>query len=87
MSDSILIIGATGSVGFEVVKRLNELDQRTKVAVRNPERAKSTNLENVEFTYFDYLKPETFDASFAGIKKVLLVSPPSYLRPLIVQLV
>ena len=80
MSDSILIIGATGSVGYEVAKRLNELDQRTKVAVRNPEKAKSTNLDNVDFTYFDYLKPETFDVTFAGIKKVLLVSPPSYLK-------
>ena len=80
MSDSILIIGATGSVGYEVAKRLNELDQRTKIAVRDPERAKNTNLENVDFAYFDYLKPETFDATFSGIKKVLIVSPPSYLN-------
>lgn len=80
MLGKTLIIGATGSVGFEVAKRLNKLNKSVKIAVRNPERAKSTELEKVEFIHFEYMKPETFEKAFKGIKNLLLVSPPSYLK-------
>jgi uncharacterized protein YbjT (DUF2867 family) len=80
MKDRILIIGATGSVGFEVAKRLNKLKLPVKIAVRNPERARSINLKEAEFTQFDYSNPATFEQAFTNVDKVLLVSPPSYLR-------
>jgi uncharacterized protein YbjT (DUF2867 family) len=80
MSDNILVIGATGSIGLEVAKRLVDLNESVKVAVRDPERAKSINLSGVEFVAFDYHQPETFETVFLGIDKVLLVSPPSYLN-------
>lgn len=80
MSDSILIIGATGSVGYEVAKRLSGLDVSVKIAVRNPERAKNTGLENVDYIKFNYLEPTTFTDAFSGINKMVLVSPPSYLK-------
>ncbi len=80
MSDTILIIGATGSVGFEVATRLSKQNQSVKIAVRSPERAKSIKLSDAEFVHFEYLKPETFDNAFENVDKVLLVSPPSYLK-------
>lgn len=80
MTDQILIIGATGSVGLEVAKRLSKLKIPVKIAVRNPERAKSLKLKGVEFVQFDYSVQETFDQAFANIDKVLLVSPPSNLK-------
>lgn len=80
MSDKILIIGATGSVGFEVATRLNKLNEPVKIAVRNPDRAKSIKLKKVEFVQFDYHDPSTFAKAFENVKKVLLVSPPSYLK-------
>jgi uncharacterized protein YbjT (DUF2867 family) len=80
MSDSILIIGATGSVGYEVAKRLNELNIRTKIAVRNPDKAIASGLENVDYIQFNYLEHSTFKDAFDGIDKVVLVSPPSYLQ-------
>jgi uncharacterized protein YbjT (DUF2867 family) len=80
MSETILIIGATGSVGFEVATRLNKPNQLVKIAVRNIERAKSINLSNAELVHFEYLKPETFDSAFENVDKILLVSPPSYLK-------
>jgi len=79
MSDKILIIGATGSVGFEVATRLTQLDQPVKIGVRNPEKAKSINFNNTELVHFEYQKPETFDLAFKNVYKVLIVSPPSYL--------
>jgi uncharacterized protein YbjT (DUF2867 family) len=75
-----LIIGATGSVGFEVSKRLSELQEPVKIAVRDPEKAKSINLENVELIHFEYQNPETFNSTFENVNKIFLVSPPSYLN-------
>lgn len=80
MLGKTLIIGATGSVGFEVAKRLNDLNKSVKIAVRNPDKAKSIDLDKVEFIHFEYMKPETFEKAFKGIKNILLVSPPSYLK-------
>ena len=80
MSDSILIIGATGSVGYEVAKRLDEIDFNVKVAARNPDKAKNSGLKNIDFIHFDYLDHGTFEPAFRGINKVVLVSPPSYLK-------
>lgn len=80
MEDTMLIIGATGSVGFEVAKRLSEKEFNVKIATRDPEKAKSIELKNVEYVHFEYHKPETFEKSFKNVDKVLLVSPPSYLK-------
>ena len=80
MPDSILINGATGSVGFEVAKRLNELNLHAKIAVRNTEKARTSGLKNVDFINFNYLEHSIFKDAFNGISKVVLVSPPSYLK-------
>lgn len=79
MKEKILIVGATGSVGLEVATKLLRLKIPIKIAVRNPEKAKSINLIDAEFVYFEYHKPETFVNSFKDVKKMLVVSPPSYL--------
>jgi len=80
MSEKILIIGATGSVGFEVATRLTNINQKVKIAVRDTEKAKSINIKNAEFIHFDYHQPKTFNNAFESVEKVLLVSPPSYLK-------
>jgi len=80
MADTILIIGATGSVGFEAATRLTKQNHSVKIAVRNPERARSIHLSDAEYVHFEYQNPETFDPAFENVDKVLLVSPPSYLK-------
>jgi uncharacterized protein YbjT (DUF2867 family) len=80
MKDKILIIGASGSIVLEVAGKLIEKKQPVKIAVRDPERAKKINLGDTELVKFDYLNNATFDTAFEGIKKVVLVSPPSYLK-------
>ena len=79
MSEKILIVGATGSVGFEVATRLTQLNKPVKIAVRNPEKAKSINFKDTDFVHFEYNNSQTFDSAFENVDKVLLVSPPSYL--------
>lgn len=80
MSDSILIIGATGSIGLEIATRLSNLNLSVKIAARNPEKAKSRKLTTTELVHFDYNMPETFENAFEDVEKMLLVSPPSYLK-------
>ena len=80
MKDEILIIGASGSIGLEVAKKLIEKKQPVKIAVRDPERAKRLNLSGAEFVKFDYLNNSTFNSAFEKVKKIVLVSPPSYLN-------
>jgi uncharacterized protein YbjT (DUF2867 family) len=79
MAEKILIVGATGSVGYEVAAKLLHLNQPIKIAVRNPEKARTVNLIDAEFVYFEYNKPETFVAAFEDVTKLFVVSPPSYL--------
>lgn len=78
--EKILVIGATGSVGFEVAKLLADSNKPVKIAVRDPERAKSINLTNAKLVHFEYQNPDTFDSAFDDIEKLLIVSPPSYLN-------
>lgn len=80
MAKKILIIGATGSIGLEVAKRLIEKDQSVRIAVRNPDKAKSLKLNGAEVIHFEYQKPETFFNTFESVEKILLVSPPSFLK-------
>lgn len=80
MSQKILVIGATGSIGLEVAKRLLEKKIPVKIAVRNPAKAETLKLDDTEVVHFEYGKPETFSNAFNSVSKILLVSPPSFLN-------
>jgi len=80
MAEKILIIGATGSIGLEVAQRLVAEKQPVRIAVRNPDKAESLNLNGSEVVHFEYQKPETFFNAFKSVSKIVLVSPPSFLR-------
>lgn len=58
----ILVTGATGNVGSEVVKCLAEKRAQFKVLTRKE---------------FDFEKPETFSPAVQGVEKLFLVRPPS----------
>lgn len=71
----ILVIGATGTVGSEVVKLLVEGSQKVRALVRDP--AKATKFSNaVEIIKGDLAKSETLSASFAGVDKAFVLCPP-----------
>ena len=75
MTDTILVMGATGNVGSQVVKQLADTGANVRAAVRSPRKAESLKSERVSLTEFDTDKPETVEAAFQGVDKVFLLTP------------
>jgi uncharacterized protein YbjT (DUF2867 family) len=76
MSNKILVTGATGKVGSELVNILVERGESVRAAARNPLNAALKFPCNVETVEFDYERPETFTPALLGINKVFLVARP-----------
>ncbi|OZJ02921.1 hypothetical protein BZG36_04116 [Bifiguratus adelaidae] len=76
----ILVTGATGELGRLVIKHLLQRSNTTTshiiAGVRdlNIDVAKSLAQSGAELRVADYDKPETLDAAFTGVDKVLLIS-------------
>lgn len=68
----LLVTGATGTVGTEVVKQLVEAGQRVRALVRDPAKAKFGSA--VEIVVADLSKPETLGPAFAGVDKAFVAS-------------
>jgi uncharacterized protein YbjT (DUF2867 family) len=77
MRDTILVTGATGNVGAEVVTALRRAGAPVVAAVRNPAKARDVLGDDVSMAPFDFARPETFSAAFAGVRKIFLVRPPA----------
>lgn len=78
--ERILITGATGNIGLEVINYLVEFNTSCQIfaGVRNIEKAKqkiSTN-NQIELVLFDFENPETFNNALKNIDRVFLLRPP-----------
>src|SRR5262245_48975087 len=73
----ILITGATGNVGTEVVKKLAEGKHRVRAFVRNRTQAREITLPGVEIVEGDFTKPKTFARALDGVEKLFLLTPSS----------
>jgi uncharacterized protein YbjT (DUF2867 family) len=76
MEKQILVIGATGRVGSELVKLLMENGESVRAATRNPVTNASRFYNNVGVVEFDYERPETFAPSLIGVEKIFLSVRP-----------
>jgi uncharacterized protein YbjT (DUF2867 family) len=80
MAETILVTGATGTVGTEVVKQLlsaegqKEEDIIVKAAARSANDDTFRNL-GVQVVQLDYDKPDTLSAALRGIDKLFLLTP------------
>lgn len=93
---NILITGATGNVGIELIKRLLITQNHGNIiaGVRDIEKAKKNNLilHNVELRKFDFEDINTFDTALLNIDIVFLLRPPhisnidKYFKPLILKI-
>lgn len=70
----ILVTGATGNVGREVVQEVLRAGKHVRVLTRNPEKVSFP--ENVEIAIGDLTDPETLKMALDGAQKVFLVRVP-----------
>jgi uncharacterized protein YbjT (DUF2867 family) len=76
MSTDVLVTGATGRAGTEMVRRLAARDGvRVRAASHFPDREADTRADAVDFVEVDFDGPETLDVAFRGIDKAVLITP------------
>ncbi len=75
MSNTILVTGATGTVGSEVVKQLSAKGATVRACCHTLSKAKKIRGPGVEIVEVDYSKPETVEAAFKGVDKLFLLTP------------
>jgi uncharacterized protein YbjT (DUF2867 family) len=76
--DTILITGATGNIGKEVIKRLSTRADPyivVKAAVRSPNESVDIHGRNVELVEADYNKQESLDKALSGVDSLFLLTP------------
>ena len=88
----VLITGATGNVGTEVIKSLQNIDHQLEIyaGVRNlnEDRLKLSNYK-VNFSLFDFTDVETYKTALDGCEILFLLRPPQisevekYFKPLV----
>jgi uncharacterized protein YbjT (DUF2867 family) len=67
--ETILVTGATGTVGSEVLKQLSSAGQKVRAAVLSTNHDSSYDkLKDVELVETDYIRPETLVAAFKGVE-------------------
>jgi len=76
MSKKILVVGATGRVGSELVKLLIQNGESIRVATRNPLAVSSRFQNTIDVVEFDYERPQTFTPALVGIDKIFLTVRP-----------
>jgi uncharacterized protein YbjT (DUF2867 family) len=70
----ILVVGATGTNGREVVRRLVAAGQRVRAMVRTPAKAGDLRGEGVELVQGDLDNPGSLDAALAGVERAFFVA-------------
>ena len=71
----ILITGATGNNGQELIRQLTAMGQRVRVLIRKPAEAAKLDGSNIEVAAGDFDKPETLEAALQGVEKAFLLTP------------
>ncbi len=89
MNDLVLVTGAGGNVGREVVLALEALGTPVRAAVFDDADAARVPGESVEKVLFDFGDQSTYEGAFEGVNKMFLMRPPqisdieTYIKPAI----
>jgi uncharacterized protein YbjT (DUF2867 family) len=76
MAKTILVTGATGTVGSDVLRGLaGRADVQVRAAVRDKEKSAALAGPNVELVWFDYTKPESLHPACRGVDAIFMVPP------------
>lgn len=71
----ILVTGATGNNGQELVRQLSALGQRVRALVRDASDSARLKDLNVELAAGDFDRPETLEAALRGVDRAFLLTP------------
>ncbi len=71
----ILITGATGNIGGEVVRLLVSKGAQVRALVRDPKKAEALAQRGVELAQGDFDNPASLDAALQGVDSAFLLSP------------
>jgi len=75
MTNKILVMGATGKVGQEVVKCLSKQHVKVKAAIHQQKNAALLANLGAEIVSLDINQPDTLKNAFSGVKKLFLLIP------------
>ena len=70
----ILMTGATGTVGSEVVKRLSAQGVQVRAVTRDLRKAAANPLPHVRFVQGDFEDPESMRRACAGVDRTFLLT-------------
>jgi uncharacterized protein YbjT (DUF2867 family) len=73
----ILVTGATGNNGIEIIKRLAARNVQVRAMVRNYDRASAIAVPNVEIVEGNFDRPETLLKVLAGVERAFLLTHSS----------
>lgn len=73
----ILVTGATGNNGIEIVKRLAVRNVQVRAMVRHRDRAGAIAVPNVEVVEGGFDRPETLLGALAGVERAFLLTSSS----------
>lgn len=76
MTETILVTGATGNVGREVVRALAARGVAARAAVTGQADTRRVPPEATETVLFDFTDAATFPGAFDGVDRLFLMRPP-----------
>jgi uncharacterized protein YbjT (DUF2867 family) len=71
---TILVTGATGKVGSQVIEQLAQRGIKPRAAVRDKSRAAALG-QKAELVTFDFSKEDTYGKALKGVDKLFLLTP------------
>jgi len=71
----ILVTGATGKIGAEVLKQLSALNVPARALVRDPQKAAALAGPTIELVQGDLMDPHSLEAAIQGVDTLFLLSP------------
>jgi uncharacterized protein YbjT (DUF2867 family) len=75
MPETILVTGATGTIGRDVTKELATKGADVRAGVRDPDKAKKLLDPAIELTRFDFENPQSFSDALKDVTKVFVLPP------------
>jgi uncharacterized protein YbjT (DUF2867 family) len=78
MSQKVLVTGASGNVGTEVVSALQKFHPKTSIRITKRKTYKENKTEfGTESVYLDFQNPDSFPSAVSGCTSVFLLRPPA----------